>query len=77
MKIGHKFLGKILLTRNQDCADFEIRFCCPNEYFDPCKQYGNMCPEENNHVLLQTDDSDNTDSCVCACDEGYIHNGNN
>ena len=20
--------------KDQDCADFEVRFCCPNEYFD-------------------------------------------
>ena len=38
--------------KDETCADFEVRFCCPEEYTDPCSGSGLFCAE-NQHILYQ------------------------
>ena len=58
--------------KDEPCADFEVRFCCPEEYTDPCAGAGLFCAE-NQHILYQVN-NDTHSECVCACDEGFKQN---
>ena len=58
--------------KDATCADFEVRFCCPEEYVDPCESVGLNCGE-NSHILYQTI-NETYNECVCACDEGFKAN---
>ena len=58
--------------KDATCADFEVRFCCPEEYNDPCGDEFFMCAE-NQHVVYQTLSPTNGE-CTCECDQGYILN---
>ena len=52
------------------CADFEVRFCCPEEYHNPCDNVNLICAE-NQHIVYQTL-NDTYSECTCECDAGYI-----
>ena len=56
--------------KDATCADFEVRFCCPEEYRDPCDSVNLKC-SDNQHVVYQAD-VNGTFECVCICDEGYV-----
>ena len=52
--------------KDQECADFEVRFCCSVDYYDPCLQYNMTCPSDSHIVYDVT-----ADSCDCECDTGF------
>ena len=56
-------------SRDQPCADFEVRFCCPDDYFDPCQAQNITCGTNEHLVYIPTV---GVDTCSCSCDEGYI-----
>ena len=58
--------------RDAQCADFEVRFCCPEEYHNPCDNVNLICAE-NQHIVYQTL-NDTYSECTCECDAGYILN---
>lgn len=58
--------------KDEPCADFEVRFCCPEEYRNPCGSVNLLCGD-NQHVVYESLD-ETTDECVCACDQGYVIN---
>ena len=57
---------------DQQCADFEVRFCCPEEYHNPCASNNLICAD-NQHIVYRTY-NDSYSECECACDEGYVTN---
>ena len=40
--------------RDHDCADFEVRFCCPTGLYDPCVQYNMTCGDHEHVGLIKT-----------------------
>ena len=59
--------------KDRECADFEVRFCCPDEYFDPCVAQNLTCGL-NEHEVFQIL-ADGSEQCSCECDEGYLPDG--
>ena len=55
--------------KDQTCADFEVRFCCPEEYHDPCAA-ANLTCAENTHGVYEVL-TDGSELCSCKCDEGF------
>ena len=55
--------------KDQECADFEVRFCCSVDYYDPCLQYNMTCPTDS-HIVFDVA----TESCDCECDTGFVNN---
>jgi len=52
--------------KDEVCADFEVRFCCPIEYTNPCpKPEALVSP--NSHIKYNP----STFACECVCDYGY------
>ena len=52
--------------KDEVCADFEVRFCCPIEYTNPCpKPEALVSP--NSHIKYNP----STYACECICDYGY------
>ena len=58
--------------KDATCADFEVRFCCPEEYRNPCENVNLICGE-NQHIVYRTI-NETLNECLCACDEGYLSN---
>ena len=56
--------------RNEQCADFEVRFCCPDEFRNPCA-FANLTCAENSHAVYMTK-NETYSQCLCSCDEGFI-----
>jgi len=54
--------------KDQECADFEVRFCCSVDYFNPCIQYNITC-EDNAHVVFEVE----SETCGCECDQGFLN----
>lgn len=54
--------------KGRTCADHKVRYCCPEEYHNPCKSTGLTCGS-NSQILLQQNSTHSV--CTCDCDEGY------
>ena len=65
--------------KDETCADFEVRFCCPEEYHNPCA-YANLTCTDNTHGVFEVVDNLDgtfTEQCSCKCDEGFYLDGSN
>ena len=50
--------------KDATCADFEVRFCCPEEYVDPCEKYNLDCADGAHEVY---EIYNGTAKCSCSC----------
>ena len=60
--------------RDHTCADFEVRFCCPDVFPNPCAA-DNLSCAPNSHVVFESVDDGaggTMDQCSCKCDDGYV-----